>query len=194
MTAPITFYLLDNKNQFENHFDSLLELMEMSAGDDGILGFEKALDFQGSQNFKHDLCDQVAAGICKIIIAKDKQNNVVLSCLLKGSHQDTSKHIYDLQKGFIHPELRGSGLLPKAMCFIARVAMKNNVDVLTLDVRGNTKAHRLWQRVGFKTFGIMNDYARYNGKKYSGHYMSITTKELQERFHDYGNSIEMTGA
>lgn len=182
MSPSCRFLVIENRQQLETFFESMLSLLEMSAQDGAILGFQKKLTDKDAQSYKNDLMDQIQAGTLKLLIAHTDKNEVVLNCFLKGSLQDTTRHIFDLQKGFIHPDLRGTGLLPKAMLFIAKTAQENHVDVLTLDVRDGTPAHRLWKRVGFKTFGIMDDYSRYNGKSYLGHFMSIRTESLLKQF------------
>lgn len=182
MNPSCTFLVIENRTQLELFFDSILNLLEMSTADGAILGFQKKLTETDANNYKSDLMDQIQGGTLKLLIAHTDSNEVVLNCFLKGSLQDTTRHIFDLQKGFIHPDLRGTGLLPKAMYFIAKTAKDHAVDVLTLDVRDGTPAHRLWKRVGFKTFGIMDDYSRYEGKSYLGHFMSIRTDDLLKQF------------
>jgi len=182
MTDGIQFLLIDQPQQLDRYFSSLVRLLELSIDDDAILGINQTLSDEAVEYYRSDLKKQIEAGTLKLMIAVNENEEVILNCLFKGSIQNTTKHIFDLQKGFIHPQYRHTGLLPKAMLFIAKTAKAQGVDVLTLDVRDGTPAHKLWKRVGFKTFGIMDDYSRYEGKSYHGHYMSMTTDALFEQF------------
>jgi ribosomal protein S18 acetylase RimI-like enzyme len=182
MEPQVRFYVIEHPDQLQPLFASLSRLLELSATDDAILGIAKPLSAEQSQRWQSDLNAQLAEGVMKVLLAVDDQGEVCLCCMLKGSRQDTTRHIYDLQKGFIRPDLRGSGLLSQAMLHIANIARANGVDVLTLDVRGGSPAHRLWKAIGFRTYGILSDYSRYAGKSYAGYYMSITTEALLEQF------------
>lgn len=182
MESYPTFQLIERPEQLERVFSSLVYLLELSSSDEAILGLAEPLSDAQADGWRRDLCAQLDEGVLKILVAVDALGDVCLCCMLKGSRQDTTRHIYDLQKGFIRPDLRGSGLLPQAMLQIAKVAEANKVDVLTLDVRGGSPAHHLWKAIGFKTYGILNDYSRYAGKSYAGYYMSITTEALLEQF------------
>ena len=49
---------------------------------------------------------------------------------------------------------------------------------LLLDVRFNSRAYQIWKRVGFSTFGVLDDYARFNGISFQGNFMSILVDDL----------------
>ncbi|ASP37543.1 hypothetical protein CHH28_02130 [Bacterioplanes sanyensis] len=183
------FLLIEQPQQLQPVFSSLMHLLELSAADDAILGLAEPMTDAQHAGWLRDLSAQLEEGILKILIAVDATGEVCLCCMLKGSRQDTTRHIYDLQKGFIRADLRKTGLLPKAMLKIAQIARNNGVDVLTLDVRGGTPAHSLWKAIGFKTYGILNDYSRRPDRRrpgsyvsFAGYYMSITTDALLEQF------------
>jgi ribosomal protein S18 acetylase RimI-like enzyme len=181
MGHKLNFLLIETVEGLEDNFSSLIILLESSKQDDGILGFNEKLRVEDVENYKQSLVNQVASNSMKILIALDSKK-VILCCMLKGSHQQTTSHIYDLQKGLIHPDYRSKGLLQQAFANIANVAKENNVELLTLDVREGTPAHKLWEKVGFTTFGILNDYSRYQGESYKGHFMNISVNALSENF------------
>ncbi len=177
MAGGILLEVLDKSDKFDIYFDSWIKLLEKSI-DDAILGYQTKFTKNKNLLLKEGLFNQIDQGLLKIVIGKTQTNNVVVTCIIRSNNQSTNDHIYDLQKGFIDPSYRKSGLLEKTLLFIANIAIDNNVDILTLDVRESTKAHKVWQKVGFRTYGTLKDYSRYNGKSFSGHYMSITTQNL----------------
>lgn len=181
MDHKVNFLLIETVVELEDNFSSLMILLESSKQDDGILGFNKKLRVEEVEGYKQSLVNQIASNSMKILIARDSQK-VILCCMLKGSHQQTTRHIYDLQKGLIHPDYRSKGLLQQAFFNIANIAKENDVELLTLDVREGTPAHKLWEKVGFTTFGILNDYSRYKGESYKGHFMNMSVNTLSENF------------
>ena len=52
---------------------------------------------------------------------------------------------------------------------------------MTLDVRENTRAHKLWGRMGFVSFGVLEDYARVGETSHRGHYMTQRVSDLAAR-------------
>ncbi len=164
---------------FTAYKNNIIALIKLSSNDDAILGYTENTDLD--KNYFLALEEDVKNSRLKILIGLD-QSEVILCCFLKRGQQDTNRHICDLQKGFIHPQWRGSGVLKITMLEIANRCLEYGVELLTLDVRENTKAHKLWAMYGFKTFGILRDYSRYKNKSYNGHFMVQSTKDLRERF------------
>jgi hypothetical protein len=68
-----------------------------------------------------------------------------------------------------------------ALAEIVSRARELGVEQFELDVRENSRAHRLWQQMGFRTWGVMDDYARVNGCAYRGHYMRQSVDDLSNR-------------
>jgi hypothetical protein len=51
-------------------------------------------------------------------------------------------------------------------------------EIVTLDVRANTRSHRLWSAIGFREYGRLADYARINGERRAGAFMFADAHEL----------------
>jgi ribosomal protein S18 acetylase RimI-like enzyme len=101
--------------------------------------------------------------------------------ILSRSSMPNCRHIADLSKGVVHPSYRGSGLVARAFSEVVRLCQAQGIELLTLDVREGTRAHRLWQSFGFQTYGVLDDYARVDGVKHRGHYMAQTVESLALR-------------
>ncbi len=164
---------------FTLYKNNIIELIKLSSNDDAILGYTENTDLH--KNYFLSIEQEIKNSCLEILIGLD-QSEVILCCFLKRGQQDTNRHICDLQKGFIHPRYRGSGVLGMTMLEIADLCLGNGVELLTLDVRENTRAHKLWIMCGFKTFGILQDYSRYKNASYNGHFMAQSTKDLREKF------------
>ncbi|AJQ92335.1 GNAT family N-acetyltransferase [Gynuella sunshinyii] len=182
MRSPYTFIILEKPEQLDLVYRSLIHLFELSSGDNAILGFENSFTEQDLQAYRRSLNDQLASGSIRILTAQTSKHDVILSCILKQNNQTTTRHVADLQKGFIHPDYRGTGVFNEAMYHIANYAIQRQIDLFTLDVREDSPAHRLWSKIGFITFGILPDYCRYRGRSYRGHYMHMQAKDLWNKF------------
>ncbi|WP_428244018.1 GNAT family N-acetyltransferase [Gynuella sp.] len=188
MRSPYTFTILEKPEQLDLIYRSLIHLFELSSGDNAILGFENSFTEQELQVYRRSLNDQLVAGSIKILTAQTPEHDAILSCILKQSNQTTTRHVADLQKGFIHPNYRGTSAFSEAMYHIANYAIQHQIDLFTLDVREDSAAHRLWSKIGFMTFGILPDYCRYKGRSYRGHYMHMQVKDLWNKFKHVGEA------
>lgn len=183
MNNKNSFYLINSVESYKQYADSLLSLLALSESDDEILGFDKNFLGNVSEKYKKYLEKEVATGSVSILVSGDSCR-VILCCILKHNFQQTTRHICELQKGFIHPKFRRTGLLEKALAKIASVCMEDSIDLITLDVRENSPAHKIWSKCGFETYGVLKDYARSNGNSFSGHFMAISTETLFNNFHN----------
>ncbi|MDV5169700.1 hypothetical protein [Photobacterium rosenbergii] len=181
MAKDIAYILIDNIETFNVHRNKLLELLKASQADEAILGFDETFNDTDSSLYLDDLANEITSKTLQILIG-NKQESLIVCCFLKKSHQKTTRHICDLQKGMIHPSLRRSGLLQQTLAEIAQACIAQNIDLLTLDVRGGSKAHHIWQRCGFETYGVLSDYSRYGHQSYDGYFMHQKTIDLWNRF------------
>ena len=182
MRTPYSFIILEKPEQLDRIYRSLIQLFEMSTEDNAILGFDNQFNELELQSYRRSLNDQLRTGNIRILTAQTPEREVILSCIMKQSNQMTTRHVADLQKGFIHPDYRGTGIFNEAMYHIAHYAMQHQIDLFTLDVREQSPAHKLWSKIGFTTYGVLPDYCRYQDESYQGHFMFMTAKELWDKF------------
>lgn len=177
----INYILINNIEKFDIYKVKVVDLLILSQSDDAILGFDNTFNNQDSKLYLDSLGKDIIAQKLQILIGLTDEL-VVICCFLKKSHQQTTKHICDLQKGMIHPSLRGFGFLQKTLAIISHECLVQGIDLITLDVRGGSKAHLMWQRCGFETYGVLNDYSRYENKSFDGYFMKQKTLDLWDRF------------
>ncbi|MGK5730421.1 GNAT family N-acetyltransferase [Streptomyces sp. URMC 124] len=92
------------------------------------------------------------------------------------------RHIAELTTGAVHPEHRGRGIVPAALCEIARRAEEVGIELLRLDVREGIPAEKVWRRFGFAEYGRLPDYGRVDGESYAGVYLAQRVAQLKEQF------------
>lgn len=81
----------------------------------------------------------------------------------------------------MHPAWRGHRLVEVAFEALVARADALGIEQFVLDVREGSRAHALWQRFGFVSYGVLEDYARVDGRRHRGHYMVQSVAALRER-------------
>lgn len=158
---------------------ALWRLLGASADQDAILGIDDPDNEHAQEAFLTQLKQALTSGAHLLI--GSVHGRLVVACVLKPQCLPTTCHLAELQKGIIAPEHRGQGLLTCALKQITEKARQLGVTRLLLDVRDGSPAHRLWQHWGFRSFGVLEDYAHYNGRVHAGHFMEQSVDDLAIR-------------
>jgi pyrroloquinoline quinone (PQQ) biosynthesis protein C/L-amino acid N-acyltransferase YncA len=108
-------------------------------------------------------------------------DDMVVLALLQASTMPNCKHIANLSKGIIRSDYQKNGLVRDAFSAIADYCLEQGHELITLDVRENSKAHHVWKSIGFNEYGRLQDYARVDGIAHAGVYMSQTASDLKAR-------------
>jgi hypothetical protein len=87
-------------------------------------------------------------------------------------------HIVEWSKGIIHSEYRGSGVLKPALYALGLHCREMGWDIVTLDVRAESRAHRIWSLFGFQEYGRLADYARIQGRAQAGAFMFARVADI----------------
>ncbi len=143
------------------------------------IGFPGPLDPAEGERLIASLNEDVKAKRCHVLIAE--QSGTVVGQLILTPHRlPNCKHLVELSRGIIDPSFRGAGLALSAFKEIANKCNEIGGEVIYLDVRAGTVAAELWKSFGFVPFGRLTDYARVNGRRYQGLFMSQKTSSLKE--------------
>ena len=97
------------------------------------------------------------------------------------SKMPNCKHIADLTKGFIRKKYRGRQGVLGAFRAIVEKCRAEQHDLLTLDVREGSNAHKLWVSFGFKLFGRLERYAIVSDEVFAGVYLQQSVDELSQK-------------
>src|SRR5262249_21392384 len=125
------------------------------------------------------LNDDVKAKRSFVLVA-EQDDKVVGQLILTPHRLPNCKHLVELSRGIIDPSFRGTGFALNAFKDIAAKHEQIGGEVIYLDVRAGTVAAELWKSFGFVPFGKLPDYARVNGHRYDGLYMSQSIASLKE--------------
>jgi hypothetical protein len=159
----------------------IVELLRHTSQSAPIIGFAEEISDAEAENYLGELRANLAAQKCRLLTIFVDNGALIGLCTLRRNLNPNNRHISDLAKGMIHEAFRGGGVLPAAFVEISLQCEADGVELVTLDVRADTPAHRVWDHFGFQTYGTLPDYARAQGKTHAGHFMMQKVSELKDR-------------
>ena len=148
-----------------------------------MIGFGRTIRDSEADAYLHDLRENLGAGKYRLLQVR-RYGALIGLCTLRRNLNPNNRHIADLAKGMIAKQQRGGVVLPTAFHEICNQCEQDGVELLTLDVRAGTHAHRTWEHFGFRTYGTLEDYARVDGRSLAGHYMMQSVRALKARVSD----------
>jgi RimJ/RimL family protein N-acetyltransferase len=142
-----------------------------------ILGYTQSLSAQEGRRIVGRIDESVRAGD-KYFFGIHHGERLIGMALLTPNVLPNCRHIVEWSKGIIHSRYRGRSVLKRAIFAMAQRCREMRWDVVTLDVRADTRAHRLWSALGFREYGRLADYARVNGVAQAGAFLFANTDDL----------------
>jgi L-amino acid N-acyltransferase YncA len=157
----------------------ILRVMNQVLRYETTIGFPGPLDAIEGERLIANLAEEVKARRTYVLVA-EQADKIVGQLILTPHRLPNCRHLVELSRGIIDPSFRGAGLALSAFKEIARKCEEIGGEVIYLDVRAGTVAAEMWKSFGFEAFGRLPDYARVNGRRYHGLYMSQTVSSLKE--------------
>jgi len=159
----------------------IISLMREVTSSTPIIGFGKTIVDEEAWKYVDELRENLKAGKCRLLTIIGNNGELMGLCTLKHNLNPNNSHIADLAKGMIAEKFRGQDVLSAAFYEIALMCEDNGVDLVTLDVRAETRAHHVWKHYGFVTYGVLPAYAKINGALFAGHFMMQEVDDLKAR-------------
>ena len=170
----------------EQDMREMIELMDAVAVKEQTLGFYEPLGLdQGlplMRAFDADLRD----GAVQVLAVRDEDDNRIVGMVtLAREHLPARRHIVEMRRCVIAPDRRGEFLL-EGWEQALRKAVAMGCEIVTLEVRDDGPLG-LWQRLGFKEYGRLPDYARADGRPVTGFYLYARVGEVLAHFESTGS-------
>jgi ribosomal protein S18 acetylase RimI-like enzyme len=162
-----------------SYCDSLGAMLARSVAEEGILGYRTAPTAEEVAGFCADLEHRLASGAGHLLLGEDDAG-IVGMCIVNVATMPNSRHIAEVSKAYLEPRVRRTTAVAELAMAVCQRMREQDVETLRIDVRENTPAHQVWQRFGFTTYGILDDYSRVNGVSHRGHFMTHSVDRLQE--------------
>jgi hypothetical protein len=154
-------------------------MLTASVAEEGILGYDVPLAPEQEWAFCDTLDYKVATGGGHVLIGED-EHGVLGMCVVDVSSMPNCRHIAEVSKTYLDPRVRRTTAVTEIAWMVCRRLRELEVETLKIDVREDSPAHHVWQRFGFTTYGILDDYSRVNGAVYRGHFMTHSIGRLEE--------------
>ena len=167
---------------------AIVELLDCAADDGGILGHTQPMSLKEAATFQRSLRQALQAGAVHALLGEVSQE-LVFFCLLTPNPLPNCRHRAELSKGMLHPDYRRQHLMSAVVDAVVEKAESLQIEQLVLDVRENSHAHRVWQGLGFRSYGVLDDYARVNGRVHRGHFMCQSVASARR----HAAAVERTG-
>lgn len=159
---------------------AVVELLNSSVDGGGMLGYAAPLSQRQALTFIDGLARRVASDETHLLLGLAGASPAIMVVMTQ-SAMPNCRHTAELSKGLVHPEWRGRHLVSAAFRALAARAKLLGIEQFVLDVREGSRAHALWQRFGFVSYGVLDDYARVEGRAHRGHYMAQSVQSLADR-------------
>jgi len=159
--------------------DGIVHLMRQTTQAAPFIGFDTTINDEQAEGYIEELNANLASGKCHVLAISANNLGLIAKCVLRRNRNPNNRHIADLSKGMIAEKYRGGLVLAAAFVEIARFCDTEGIELLTLDVRAGTHAQRAWERFGFRTYGVLEDYARVEGQSIAGRFMAQPVANLR---------------
>lgn len=171
--------------------EALFGVMNLVLERETTIGFPAPLSWSEGMRLMADLSNAVKSGSKRLMLLRRQTDKAILGQLiLTPSNLPNCRHVAEISRVFVHPDFRGFTVLSGGMREIVAECERLGIEMLTLDVRANTRIHKLWEGLGFESMGIMPDYARVNGESLPGCYMYQSVNKLKERIQTIAQSVK----
>lgn len=161
--------------------DAIVALVDCAADDGGTLGYAQPISAKDSAAFVNSLRQRLSSGESHVLVGRADGGRLAFLVILTLNGMPNCRHRAELSKGIVHPDYRGRQCVQLAFSELVQRAAGLDVEQFVLDVREDSRAHRLWQHFGFESFGVLPDYARVQGVSYRGHFMAQPVASLRAR-------------
>nr|QKW93907.1 N-acetyltransferase domain-containing protein [Vitiosangium cumulatum] len=159
----------------------LIELMNAVIERDPTIGFSSRIDRESGLELMADVDQDIAKGNSHLLLVSAPDRRLLGMGLMRQSKLPHCRHLAEVQIGFIHPSVRGGGILEAMFSELIRKCQALEADLLMIDVQEGTRSERLWRTLGFLPYGRLEDYARVGQRTHAGIYMYQYVADLARR-------------
>lgn len=157
---------------------SLRDLLNAIVATTGTNGYSSPLTLDEVTRLTDSLERKIAADTAAHLLVYEEVR-VIATCTIERFPQPDRRHVLDIKRVAILPERQGTFLIEGTGHVLERCESMGG-EIMTIDV-SEDGPYALWERLGFKTFGTMQDYARVGERRLAGYYMAAEIRDVRER-------------
>jgi len=164
MAEPPRLRLLRDSDFTAEGTAALSHLFNKSILQGGTIGFLKPMTRKRAQEYFEHLKRGIHHGDIIAVVAGGKPLDGF--GLIRRDQEELSQHCFEMGRVMVRPEMQRHGLGAAIVRRLLAEAKRRKVEILWLDVRiTNVAAIELFQKLGFRTWGIFPDRIR-TGRSY----------------------------
>lgn len=163
----------------------MVELMNSVAVREHTLGFFERLTEDDGLALMRAFDAELRKGNLDVLLARTDEQRIVGMVTLARAPLPARRHVVDMRRCVIAPEYRGQFLLEGWQQALTKLG-ELGCDVITLEVRDDGPVE-LWQRLGFREYGRLPDYARQDAQPVTGHFLYAHRAEILAHYEATGS-------
>jgi len=152
------------------------EILNAIVRTSGTNGYSNELTAEEGRHLFEGLSFAIARGeAAQLLVRDEKDLNIIGMATLMRYKQPDRRHVMEISRVAIVPERRGEFLVP-AWQEVLRQVEKRGGEIIAIDISEDGPV-RLWEHLGFKTWGVLKDYARVDTRQLDGYYMAVYVRD-----------------
>ncbi|AVH97413.1 MULTISPECIES: GNAT family N-acetyltransferase [Streptomyces] len=170
----------------EKDMREMIELMDAVAVKEQTLGFYEPVGQEKGLPLMRAFDADLRKGAIDVLAVRDEEDDRIVGMVtLARAPLPARRHIVDMRRCVIAPDRRGQFLL-EGWSEALHKARSMGCEVITLEVRSDGPVG-LWERLGFREYGRLPDYARLDGREaVTGHYLYARIADVLAHFEATG--------
>lgn len=157
----------------------MLGILNAVAANEGTNGIPRPLTPEEAVKFTSTLDRAVRNGECHQLFARDeKRGQVVAFATLEQIKMNPARaHVVDIKRMATAPDRRGFGrFLLEGWRVILEKCEELGCDLINIDV-SEDGPYRMWEKLGFRVYAEIADYARVDDRKLNGYFLHMYVRE-----------------
>jgi ribosomal protein S18 acetylase RimI-like enzyme len=147
-------------NEIDFYLDGLVETLQQTVAADGAVGFVMPLSQEDAAAFwLSNIKSALQSGDRMMFVAVEEGRLAGTGQLIVGM-PNNQPHRVEISKLMVHPSFRRRGVARQIMSALEGLAAKMGRTLITLDTRTGDSAEPLYASLGYKTAGIIPNYAK----------------------------------
>ncbi|HVG17622.1 MAG TPA: hypothetical protein VNI02_01110 [Blastocatellia bacterium] len=160
----------------------MLAILNTVARNEGTNGIPRPLTDEEAEKFTDSLDRSLRRKECHQLFTRDGPDNriVAIATLEQIKMNPARRHVIEVKRMASAPELRGFGrYLLEGWRVILEKCREIGCDLVNIDV-SEDGPYRMWQKLGFRTYAKIEDYARVGERRLDGYFMHVYVDEAYE--------------
>jgi hypothetical protein len=165
----------------------VLAIINAVAGNEGTNGIPRPLTEREGEEFIAALRGAIARGDCYQLLARSEEDASIVSIatLERVKLNPARQHVVEIKRMASAPEARAFGnYILAGWRFILDKCHELGCDLINIDV-SEDGPYRMWEKLGFRIYAKVPDYARVGTRILDGYFLSVYVDEaykVLERF------------